>query len=463
VDGGKSWKPVIAGLIDDSDIMSLRVDATNPARVYLSACSGIYRSENHGEAWTKLQGIPYAARRTQAIVQDPEAPKTLYAATTEGLWVTKDGGESWKLTSPQGWVVNAAVVLPDASGKHSLLVIGTESKGVLVSNDEAASFTPANEGFTHTVVKQLVGAWENPSHLAMVLERNGQEILESRDAGAIWTPLHILIGAGKGRDKELSPAEVSQLYTSPWGWLPRTHDGRLWLQQDGRERWTEWKLLLPPAKVKPRQTARAVGAATKVPATRVDNGPIAFESNSLWTTVQGGIVRCAPRASCVRLPAFEHATGVITALLVANGGAVIYVAVGSKLGISIDSGKTAVWRDSPGVVQNVNNIFTDQHHRAIVLATDRGLFSSSDEGSSWQRLGTGLPAGNIEEFLQATGLFVVTLSDGGVYVSRDQGGTWQRLDRDAERGHFTGLAEVEPGTVMAGSQSEGLLRLALVP
>jgi photosystem II stability/assembly factor-like uncharacterized protein len=462
VDGGKSWKPVTAGLIDDSDIMSLRVDATDPARIYLSACSGIYRSENHGEAWTKLQGIPYAARRTQAILQDPQAAKTLYAATTEGLWVTSDGGESWKLTSPQAWVVNAAVVLPNASGKHSLLVIGTESQGILVSNDGAQNFTPANQGFSHTVVKQLVGAWEKPNHLAMVLERNGQEILQSQDAGATWTPFHILIAAGKGKDKELSPAEVSQLYGSPWGWLLRSHDGRLWAQQDGRDRWAEWKLLLPPAKRTLGPTARAAGAITKATAIRVDNGPIAFETNNLWATVQGSIVRCVPGASCVRLPAFEHVTGV-TALMVVNGGTTIYVAAGSKLGTLMDSGKTAVWRDLPATVLNVNNIFAVQRQRSILLATDRGLFSSSDEGSSWQRLGSGLPAGNVEEFLRAAGLFVATLGDGGVYVSRDQGGTWQRVDRDAERGHLTGLAEVEPGKVIAGSQSEGLLRLTLAP
>jgi photosystem II stability/assembly factor-like uncharacterized protein len=460
VDGGKSWKPVIAGLIDDSDIMSLRVDATDPAHVYLSACSGIYRSENRGEAWTKLQGIPYAARRTQAIVQDPEAPKTLYAATTDGLWATTDGGESWKLTSPQGWVVNAVVVLPNAPGKHSLLVIGTESQGVLVSNDEATSFTPANEGFTHTVVKQLVSARDKPNHLVMVLERNGQEIWESQDAGTTWVPLHEPIENGR-KEKNLNFAEVSQVYASSSGWVLRSQDGRLWVKGD-TDGWTEWKLLLPPVKIKSTQIPKTAGAKSNSPLARLENGPVAFEGNSLWTGVHGSVVRCASGASCVRLPAFEHVTG-LTALLVANGGAISWVAAGRKLGISMDSGRTAVWRDLPGAVQNVNSIFADQHQRTIVLATDRGLFASSDEGSSWQRQGSGLPAGNVEEFLQTTGLLVTTLGDGGVYVSRDQGGTWQRLDRDADRGHFTGLAEVGHGTVITGSQSEGLLRLTLAP
>ncbi len=128
-------------MIDDSDIMSLRIDANNPERVYLSACSGIYRSENQGASWTKLQGIPYAARRTQAIVQDPEQSTTLYAATTEGLWVTRDAGESWKRTTPKEWVIDGVVVLHGSNGKQGRVVIGTEGQGILVSEDAGETFS----------------------------------------------------------------------------------------------------------------------------------------------------------------------------------------------------------------------------------------------------------------------------------------------------------------------------------
>src|SRR5262249_2106442 len=154
-DGGKTWKAVTAGLIDDSDIMSMRVDATNPARLYLSACSGIYRSDNRGEQWTKLQGIPYSARRTQAIVQNPAHPGTLDAATTEGLWVTRDAGENWQRTTPRDWVVNGVVVLPAEQAFPSRVLIGTESQGALLSSDGGKTFTETNRGFTHQVVKQL--------------------------------------------------------------------------------------------------------------------------------------------------------------------------------------------------------------------------------------------------------------------------------------------------------------------
>ena len=70
-DSGAHWQPIATGLIDDSDIFSIRVDPKNPQLVFASACSGIYRSENGGELWTKLRGIPGTHRRTHIIAQDP--------------------------------------------------------------------------------------------------------------------------------------------------------------------------------------------------------------------------------------------------------------------------------------------------------------------------------------------------------------------------------------------------------
>ena len=61
-------------MIDDSDVMSLLIDAADPRRIYASACSGIYRSDDSAAQWRKIQGIPYTARRTYAITQDPKQP-----------------------------------------------------------------------------------------------------------------------------------------------------------------------------------------------------------------------------------------------------------------------------------------------------------------------------------------------------------------------------------------------------
>ena len=61
-DGGRSWHSIKKGVVDDSDVFSIIVDYQNPQTVYLSACSGIYKSENQAELFQKIQGIPFSAR-----------------------------------------------------------------------------------------------------------------------------------------------------------------------------------------------------------------------------------------------------------------------------------------------------------------------------------------------------------------------------------------------------------------
>jgi len=139
-------------MIDDSDVMSILVDVSNERRVYASSCSGIYRSDDGAGEWKKIQGIPYAARRTYAIAQDPNHPGSVYAATSEGLWKTDDGGMTWRRTTPDSWVINTVAI---AEGEPGRVLIGTEELGVLASNDRGEHFQDANIGFNHRQILAL--------------------------------------------------------------------------------------------------------------------------------------------------------------------------------------------------------------------------------------------------------------------------------------------------------------------
>jgi len=84
VDGGKKWTPIHTGMIDDSDVLSLAVDASNPQRVFASACSGIYRSEDSGSYWKKIEGIPFSSRRTPVIRQTRCIPRCYLPGLRKG-------------------------------------------------------------------------------------------------------------------------------------------------------------------------------------------------------------------------------------------------------------------------------------------------------------------------------------------------------------------------------------------
>jgi photosystem II stability/assembly factor-like uncharacterized protein len=464
-DGGKSWKPVTAGLIDDSDIMSLRVDATNPERVFLSACSGIYRSENQGGQWSKLQGIPYAARRTQAIVQDPQNPQTLYAGTTEGLWVTRDGGESWERTTAKDWVVNAVAVLSDLPKGKKRVLIGTESRGVQVSEDAGKTFVEYNEGFAHEVVRQLISDPQDAAHLMMLMDRNGSFVWESHNAGETWLPV-ALVKEESSSEVHFAAESIEKLYSSPWGWTVRISSGQLWILGRGAEKWKEWKLRLPMASAGPaRPQAKAnrpVAATPSVPFALTTGSDIAFSQHDAFISTKDGLFRCGFTGICVRLKAFGRGSA-FSAMQVSPDGSVLNAVLDGKLSTSGDGGQTATWSDLPVNPSNVLWLknFGLEVSQNLLLGTVEGLFSSADNGGSWSRREQGLPAGQVEQVVQGHGFLAASLREGGMYVSRDAGKTWNRDFHDAERSRFTGMVESHPGVLTIGTQSEGVLRWQL--
>ncbi len=459
-DGGRSWKAVSAGLIDDSDIMSLRIDSTNPDRLFLSACSGIYRSDNQGALWIKLQGVPYASRRTQQIVQDPEQPRTWYAATTQGLWVTRDAGDSWERTTQSDLVITSVLALAGREKGAERLLIGTETRGVLTSENAGQTLQEYNDGFSHQVVRQLIGDPRDPARLLMIMERNVDGntgwLWQSRDAGSTWAQLP---PAQRGKDELLfEPEAVDKLFGTPWGWMVRSSNGRFWILGERERKWSEWKLRFPVANAHSRsKQGRGKSPAESIPAP--DGHIVEFSRENAYVATRAGLLRCDLAGICSWVKAFTG-DGTVNRLYVSPEGAVSVVAADGKLGTSRDGGQTASWSDLPVTPSAVLWIDASEQGapEGLFLGTANGLFASADHGSSWKRCEQGLPAGQIERLLRRRRFLAATLREGGLYVSQDNGGTWSRMDGDSERGRITGFVETAPDTLMIGSQSEGLLR-----
>ncbi|HTQ96705.1 MAG TPA: hypothetical protein VMH89_07860, partial [Candidatus Acidoferrum sp.] len=459
-DGGKTWKSVIAGIIDDSDIMSLRLDAANPDRVYMSACSGIYRSENQGGEWVKLQGIPYAARRTQVIVQDAANPKTLYAGTTAGLWVTRDGGENWARTTSKDWVINSITILPGKDGVSGRVIMGTEGQGVLTSDDAGATFAEANHGFTHVIVRQLIADTRDPLHLAMIVDRGTPEILESHDEGKSWTNIPWNTWE-KGKRSLVSANLVQEIFPTPWGWLVRFEDGRLWRWDGTKQAWIEWLLRLPAVQPKSPGGVPKNAVRPAAPVRLLAEEQIVFSQKDAFVSTKEGFLRCQDSGSCVRMKPFGRGTKV-RAVWVSPVGSDIAIVMDGKFGWSLDAGETAKWRDLPVSGEQVLWLDVAESHaeRTFFLGTDLGLFISK-EGSDWQKITGGLPSGQVDRWLHTPAFWAASERDGGLYLSQDSGSSWKRADRDADRGRFTGFIPMQDGGLLAGSQSEGLLGLKL--
>ncbi len=185
IDDGVTWHNIKNGLIDDSDVFSIVIDPDHPKVVFLSACSGIYRSENGGELFRKIQGIPSTARRTRVLKQDPADREIVYAGTTEGLYKTVNGGKTFKRMTGPDVIVNDVFVGPQDTKR---VLLATDRSGILLSTDAAATFVPANEGFSGRKVEALLVDRGNLArfYAGVVNDKIYGSVFVSSDAGASW-------------------------------------------------------------------------------------------------------------------------------------------------------------------------------------------------------------------------------------------------------------------------------------
>ena len=184
-DGGKTWSSIKQGLIDDSDVFSIIVDPVTPNTVFLSACSGIYKSEDAAALFHKIQGIPSSARRTRVLKQDPLNRDIVYAGTTEGLYKTVDGGKTFKRMTGPDVIVNDVLIDPSDTQR---VLLATDRSGVLLSRDGGFTFVPANQGFSGRKVEALLVDQGRPAQLyaGVVNDKMYGGVFASADGGASW-------------------------------------------------------------------------------------------------------------------------------------------------------------------------------------------------------------------------------------------------------------------------------------
>ncbi len=189
-DGGLTWTRAGSketGMIDDSDIFCISIDGTNPDTMFMSACSGIYKSTTASEKWTKIQGMPFTSRRTHVIYQHPSRPEVLFAGTTEGLWFSKDSGQTWSMggMSPRRQVINSVAIHPDQPDR---VYIGTENNGILISTDGGETFEPSNLGFVNRQIRAV--AYDRTErgrvYAGIIYDDANGGFFVSEDGGLTW-------------------------------------------------------------------------------------------------------------------------------------------------------------------------------------------------------------------------------------------------------------------------------------
>jgi photosystem II stability/assembly factor-like uncharacterized protein len=97
MDGGMSWVPWGPSL-PRPGLWSLIIDPTNPRLLLGVSGARILRSTDGGENWSEIAGDLFAHTTVHVIRFDTTQPGTLYAGTANGVFLSADGGTTWRPT-----------------------------------------------------------------------------------------------------------------------------------------------------------------------------------------------------------------------------------------------------------------------------------------------------------------------------------------------------------------------------
>ncbi|MET0751789.1 MAG: YCF48-related protein [Pyrinomonadaceae bacterium] len=493
-DAGKNWRLIKNGMIDDSDVFTVTIDQKNPDHVISSACSGIYESFNGGELWKKIQGIPSQSRRTRDLVQHPSKPGTIYAATTEGFWMTSDGGKTWAITTQKNLEINSITVHPNEPLR---VFIGTNNYGIMVSNDGGKNFVPTNDNFTSRLTYSISVDSERSNRLYATTQNTatgGGFVFISNNSGQSWEQTRSLDVA------RISPYSILQDEANANTMYLGTNVG-VFRSLDRGLSWTQ--LVAPKTVVKKKVAAtkkKTTGkTAAKTTTTPAETAVVASKlpglipaltekvtilantgdgKNGVFAGTDNGLFRSYDVTKGWEKINFGAGidTSVFVIFVSPNMPGTIWVGTAtSGVVVSQDDGKT--WRKVDGIPENVpvSSINVNPNKPELMyVGTAQTLYMSKDGGRSWTRRGGNLPLGNYTSILinpkNTDELYISSAlqSDGGIYYSGDAGWNWKRVDSKnmnlpSRRVWSLVFDPNDSNRIFAGTHSSGVYRIDREP
>lgn len=143
-DGGETWYRGRTDDIGEGTVRSLAVDPNNADRLLAGTDAGLYRSEDNGYHWERLD-TPISPRQIWSLAVDPKDSGTIFAGARPGAFRSRDGGESWRELPievadpcPIG-IARTTVIVIDPTDSRRVFA-GVEVDGVFKSLDGGDSW-----------------------------------------------------------------------------------------------------------------------------------------------------------------------------------------------------------------------------------------------------------------------------------------------------------------------------------
>lgn len=262
LDEGETFQRFCAGMFMEAEVRALVVHPTNPECLYAGTEAGLYRTQNGGEHWERLDtpfdpgsGWP-AGVAVWSLLIHPRDPNLIFVGTCpSALYRSRDAGATWEkldaaLTPECAPIVYSRVTCLMADPEQPETIwAGVEIDGVWRSRDAGNSWERLSEGLSSTDIHSLTIV---PGTPRTVFAATNNDLNLSRDDGETWEPQQVrqffphgycrgivakaddprtlLLGNGNGPPGTTGSLQVSRDGGVTWqqALLPQTPNSTVW-------------------------------------------------------------------------------------------------------------------------------------------------------------------------------------------------------------------------------------------
>jgi len=494
-DAGQQWKPLPFSLNHDGYLSALVVNPKNSKELFASVArnfamvdsssdpagdGGVYTSVDAGLHWTRVQTTKGWSVLSLAI--HPIQTRILVAGTEDGVFRTDDSGQTWKQVSPKNHRQIKSVVSVAIDPSDSRVLYAGTTHLPWKTSDGGLTWDSIHVGMADD--SDVFSIAVNSANSASLLIGACSGIYRTESAGARWLPIPGIPSAAHRTH------QVAQDPVNPRTFYAATVHG-LWKSVDGGRTWkqaTPYPYIVNSIAIDSKRPQTIYLATDRSGILKSTNGGTTFTAinqgfvnrnlgrlvsesllyvTSMYDGDFGGVFTTGDRGLTWALNANQdalHGRNIIS-LAIAPGNSTELIA-GSYDGLlrSTDSGKTWSVVDSFNKTEAANGrihdvSFSQTDRNTIYVATDVGLFTSTDGASSWSRnpsITANTAVYKLALDLADLGKLMIQTSR-GLLISKDGGVGWASLSVDSGTAIYdVSFSDSPSGRILAAS-SRGLL------
>jgi photosystem II stability/assembly factor-like uncharacterized protein len=461
-DGGTSWNTV--GDMAGQSIRALSQARSNAKILVAGTLQGVYQSDDGGAHWKQISPAgSNELHEVESIAIDPADPRTIYAGTWHLPWKTTDGGAHWSNVK-QGLIDDSDVFSIILDPKTPAIVYLSACSGIYKSETAGAVFRK-QQGIPNTARRTRV-LMQDPVNAGTVFAGTTEGLYQTTNGGASWQRLtgpdviindvyvdptnnkHVLLATDRGgvlmsdtggatfvaANTGFSQRQVEALLvdnknpaTIYAGVLNDKTYGGVFVSNDGGSTWNQQSKGLDGRDVFTLQQAPngTVYAGT--------NHGILSLGDDGWD-VRGKVVNTKEEETTkiekkkrvkvmktVALPPFmldSRVTGLDLA------GPTWYAATASGIYTSIDQGGS--WQGGP-VLDHADFLRAASTGTTTFVAGRQFMVSTQDGGKNWQAVPMPAELSTLRFMVSADNGSLWIAGREGVFFTEDQGQSWQKL------------------------------------